>query len=160
MTLMAAAPTPSRPSNPVVPLALGLAAALLAGSVLSGCGGRRYDPSRATRAYPSELPQSQVVDIQVFRDGGELIVVNATPQSFENFDIWVNRRYMLRVDRLDAGTTRRFWFGDFFDLWGETPVAGGFFRTERPTPAVLVQLQIGERSPLLGVVSIPEEERF
>ena len=142
------------------PVMLVLSAVLVAGTMLPGCGGRRYDPARATRAYPSELPQSQVVDVQVFREGGNLIMVNATPQSFENFDIWVNRRYMLRVDRLDAGTTRRFWFGDFFDLWGETPVAGGFFRTERPTPAVLVQLQIGEQSPLLGVVAIPEEERF
>jgi len=153
----------SRPScTPILAdrLALGLVAILLLGSALPGCGGRRYDPSRATRVYPSELPQARVVDIQVFRDGGDLIVVNATPQSFQDFDLWINRRYMLRIDRLDAGTTRRLWFGDFFDQWGETPVAGGFFRTERPTPIVLVQLQIGEQSPLLGAVSIPEEERF
>ena len=101
-----------------------------------------------------------MADIQVFRDGGDLIIVNATPQSFSDVDVWVNRRYMWHVDALRAGETRRVWFGEFFDHWGETPVAGGFFRTERPTPAVLVQLQIGAEEPLIGAVSIPTEEKF
>lgn len=124
------------------------------------CSGRRYDPALATRPYPAHLVQFETIDIQVFREGAELIVVNATPQSFTDFDLWVNRRYMFHVDRLDAGETRRIGFGDFFDQWGETPVAGGFFRTDRPTPAVLVQLQIGTDEPLLGAISIPEEELF
>ena len=132
-------------------------ATVLAATGLQACSGRVYDPARATRRYPTELDQERMLEIQVIRDGGELIVVNATPQSFADFDIWVNRRYMYRVDRLEAGETRRFWFGDFFDEWGESPVAGGFFRTERPTPAELVQFQIGETSPLLGVVAVPAD---
>lgn len=125
-----------------------------------GCGGRRYVPAQATQPYPAKLAQGQVIEVQVFRDGGDLIMVNASPQTFEDFDVWVNRRYMIHVDRFEPGTTRRLWFGDFFDQWGETPVAGGFFRTERPTPAVLVQFQIGDESPLLGTISIPSEDRF
>lgn len=127
---------------------------------IAGCGGRRYEPSRATRPYPEELGQGSMIAVQVFRDAGDLIIVNASPQSFEEIDVWVNRRYMLQLDRLDAGETRRVWFGDFFDQWGETPVAGGFFRTEAPTPSVIVQFQIDETSPLLGTVAIPDEDRF
>ena len=120
---------------------------------LAGCGGRRYEPSRATRPYPEELGQGSMITVQVFRDAGDLIIVNASPQSFEEVDVWVNHRYMLQIDRLAAGETRRVWFG-------ETPVAGGFFRTEAPTPSVIVQLQIDETSPLLGTVAIPDEDRF
>ena len=90
---------------------------------LAGCGGRRYEPSRATRPYPEELGQGSMITVQVFRDAGDLIIVNASPQSFEEVDVWVNHRYMLQIDRLAAGETRRVWFGDFFDQWGETPVA-------------------------------------
>ena len=140
-----------------------IAKVLLAGvlaSSLAACSGRRYDPSRAVPPYPDHLDQGVVVDVQVFREGGDLIIVNATPQSFRDVDIWVNRRYMWHLDALDAGETRRVWFGEFFDHWGETPVAGGFFRTERPTPSVLVQIQVGSEEPLIGAISIPEEEGF
>lgn len=129
-------------------------------SVLTACSGRRYDPAQATRPYPAQLPQAEVIDVQVFRDGGYLIIVNATPQSFRDVDVWVNRRYMWHLDALDAGQSRRVWFGDFFDHWGETPVAGGFFRTDRPTPVVLVQFQLGADEPLLGAVSVPAEAEF
>ena len=98
-----------------------------------------------------------MLEIQVIRDGGELIVVNATPQAFADFDIWVNRRYMYRVDRLEAGETGRFWFSDFFDEVGR--VAGGWrVLPDRATDAAeLVQFQIGETSPLLGVVAVPAD---
>lgn len=155
-----------RPSNIGIPghrvlragilIIAGIASTLL----LPACSGQRYDPALATRPYPVALDQDRVVDIQVFRDGADLIVVNASPQSFTDFDLWVNRRYMLHVESLAAGQSGRFNFGDFFDRWGESPIAGGFFRTERPTPIVLVQLQIGEDTPLLGATSVPEEGSY
>ena len=145
---------PSRWSDPIATVLL---AGVLASS-LAACSGRRYDPSRAVPPYPAHLDQGEVIGVQVFREGGDLIIVNATPQSFRDVDIWVNRRYMWHLDALDAGETRRVWFGEFFDHWGETPVAGGFFRTERPTPSVLVQIQVGSEQPLIGTISIPEEE--
>lgn len=154
---------PHRLSPPRPSIAGHLAATLLVvgGAILAlapaACSGRRYEPSLATRSYPVELDQDRMIEMQVFRDGGELIIVNASPQSFKDFDLWVNRRYMLHIDQIDVGETRTFWFGDFFDRWGESPIAGGFFRTEAPTPIVLVQLQIGENTPLLGATSVPAE---
>ncbi len=137
-----------------------VAALSLSAIVASGCSGQRYDPSRATRPYPEDLGQGTMLKVQVFRDGGDLIIVNASAQPFEDLDIWINRQYMLHLDHLEVGETRTVWFGDFFDQWGETPVAGGFFRTDAPTPSVLVQFQIDESSPLLGTVAIPQEARF
>jgi hypothetical protein len=150
------APPPTRVHGD---LRLVMAGVVMAG-MFGGCSGRRYVASQATRPYPAQLGQGGIVDVQVFRDGGDLILVNATPQSFSDFDIWVNRRYMLHLDRLEAGETRRLWFGDFFDEWGETPVAGGFFRAERPTPSILVQFETGTEEPLLGAIAIPAEETF
>ena len=152
---MARASTRSRLAHATMTAILSLSAI-----VASGCSGKVYDPTRATRPYPEQLGRGAMVQVQVFRDGGELIIVNASAQPFNDIDIWVNRQYMLHLDRLRVGETRTVWFGDFFDQWGETPVAGGFFRTDAPTPSVLVQLQIDETSPLLGTVAIPQESRF
>ena len=102
-----------------------------------------------------------MVTVQVFRDAGDLIIVNASAPAVRGTRrLGQSIEYMLHLDHLAVGETRTVWFGDFFDQWGETPVAGGFFRTDAPTPSVLVQFQIDESSPLLGTVAIPEEARF
>lgn len=133
---------------------------LLAATVLAGCGGRRYDPSQATRPYPADRPPTRMLEIQALRVGGDLVLVNASPFPFDNLDVWVNRRYMLQLDRLDVGETRTTWMGDYFDQWGETPVAGGFFRTEVPTPAVLVEFEIDRQGPLFGAVGILDQTTY
>ena len=87
--------------------------------------------------------------------GGDLILVNASPFAFENVDVWVNQRYMLQLDRLDVGETRTTWFGDYFDQWGETPVAGGFFRTEFRRPR-LVEFEIDREGPVRAVAILDQ----
>jgi hypothetical protein len=89
-----------------------------------------------------------------------VIFVNATAQSFENIDVWINQRYMLHVESFSAGSTLVFPSTVFFDMWGETPIPGGFFRTKKPTPLLLVELEIDDTSPLLGLVTIPEQQAF
>ena len=101
-----------------------------------------------------------MLEIQALRVGGDLVLVNASPFPFDNLDVWVNRRYMLQLDRLDVGETRTTWMGDYFDQWGETPVAGGFFRTEVPTPAVLVEFEIDRQGPLFGAVGILDQTTY
>ena len=145
--------------TPVAGILFGLAAVATAILVV-GCGGRRYDPARATRPYPIDRPPTRMLEIQALRSGGDLILVNASPFAFENFDVWVNQRYMLDLGRLDVGETRVTWLGDYFDQWGETPVAGGFFRTEAPTPAVLVEFEIDQEGPLFGAVAILDSSSY
>jgi len=127
---------------------------------VTGCAGRIYDPNLATRAYPADRSAGETILAQATRNGDDLILVNATAQSYENIDVWVNRRYTLHVERFNAGATLVVPSTAFFDVWGETPIPGGFFRTQKPTRLLLVQLELDDTSPLLGLVTVPEHNEF
>ena len=142
-------------------LRIPLAAALVALTVLTaGCARERYVPSRATRPYPYELHRTETADIHVFREGTNLEIFNSTANSFEDFDLWVNQRFVRRIDSLPAGGNVRVELWGFVDEYGELFNAGGFFRTRPPTPVRLVEIQEGEDTPLLGLITIraPESE--
>lgn len=133
-----------------------------------------YDPARASGPYPDHLHLSSettadgltvrtplAVDAQVFRDDTDIVVVNSTPRSFSDFHLWLNQRYARHVDRLDAGQTIRLSLWDFFDQWGGRFNAGGFFRSYEPTPVRLVEIQLDDAQPMVGLIAvqIPEPER-
>lgn len=134
-----------------------LVAAFLASS---GCEAVRYDPMKATRPYPTNLQQTRVADIQVFNDGDAMLIVNATVESFGPTDIWLNQRYLHRVEGLAAGETIRIGLGEFWDLRGEGPFPGGLLRYYPPTPIRLVQLQTAPDAPLVGLKAIPTEREL
>jgi hypothetical protein len=73
----------------------------------AGCTRRMYDPALATRPFPDDLHRAEAVDIQVFRDGPSIEIVNATARSFHDFDMWINQRFVRRVEALRAGETIR-----------------------------------------------------
>ena len=56
---------------------------------------------------------------------------------------------------LKPGATIKLQITDFFDEWGETPVPGGFFRSRPPTRIGLVQFQLDQTSPLIGLLTTP-----
>ena len=58
------------------PVMVGIAATMIT-LMISACGGRRYDPAMATRPYPDELGQSEIIQAQVFRKGPNVTIVNA-----------------------------------------------------------------------------------
>jgi hypothetical protein len=132
---------------------------LILGFVLltaAGCARTMYDPNRATQAYPQHLHRSESVDIQVFRDGPELEIVNSTAVTYREVDIWINQRFTYHLESLLAGATVRLSLWDFWDLRGDRLSAGGFWRVEEPTPVRLVQLQLNDEDPLVGLVTILE----
>lgn len=122
-----------------------------------GCEGVRYDPARATREYPQELHQTNSVNIQVFRHDTSIEIINATTQSFNNFDLWINQRYVHRLDSLQAGQTIHVSLWDFYDVRGESFNAGGFWRADEPTSVRLVEIQRSDAEHLVGLVTIPPE---
>ena len=130
-----------------------LAVMLIAGA-LAGCPSVRYDPLRASRPYPRDLHTTHTVDIQVFRDSTSIELVNATPRSYENFELWINQRYRRRIDSLPAGATIKVSLWRFFDERGETLNAGGLLATDLPTPVYLVEIQEAEDQPLVGLIAI------
>jgi hypothetical protein len=129
---------------------------LLLLAVGPGCQRRMYDISKATRPYPHELHEPNSIDIQVFRKGPSIEIVNATARSFADFDLWINQRYVRNVELLGPGQTIRLSLWDFYDLRGDRFSAGGFWRTEPPMPLGMAQIQEAEGEPLIGLLVVPE----
>jgi hypothetical protein len=127
---------------------------------MAGCEARRYDPAKATRAYPFGTRQERVADVQVFNDGDAMLIVNPTVESWVEFDLWLNQRYMKRIDALAAGQTLRIPLGEFWDVRGEGPFPGGLLRYYPPTPIRLVQIQTAADAPLVGFLAIPTEREL
>jgi hypothetical protein len=123
-----------------------------------GCESRRSNPAKATRAYPFHLHSAEVVDIQLFRDDTDIEIVNSTATSYSDFDLWINQRYLKRVDSLQAGDHVRLSLYEFWDFWGQGISAGGPFRTLPPMPVRLAQIQTSPDAPLIGLISIPTPE--
>ncbi len=135
---------------------------LLGALVVSACGcfPKRYNAAKATNHYPAQLGQGEMVNVQVTRSGDEMVIVNGTAIAFEDFDLWLNQRYLHHLDQLGPGATVRISMGDFWDVWGGGPNPGGLFRWYDPTPIVLVQAQIDQESPLIGFISILDSEEL
>lgn len=129
------------------------------GSILLGsCQQGRYDPARAAQPYPRELHSTNTVDMQVFRRDTQIEIVNSTPISYSDFDLWINQQFVRHVDALPAGQTIRLSLWDFYDENGDQFNAGGFFRAYEPMPVRLVQIQPKNDGPLTGLITIRREE--
>jgi len=126
----------------------------------AGCASRDFDPEMATRAYPSELHTTNTVNIQVFRDNTKLEIVNATAMTYEDADVWINQRYVAPAGTLEAGSRKVIQLDKFHDIRGEVFRAGGFFREVEPEPVRMVELQVGEAEPLIGLITIRAERVY
>lgn len=126
---------------------------------LAGCGRPRYAPHRASPAYPMSLHDAlNVADIQVFREGTSIEIVNSTPETYRDCYLWINQRYRAPLAELPAGETVKVSLWDFYDVRGEVFGAGGLLRTEPAEPVRLVQIQVAEDQPLLGLITIVPKE--
>ena len=135
-------------------------ALLVAATLLAGCRLAPYEPGKATRAYPASLTQGSIAQVQVIPEPKSLRIVNATATDYADFDLWLNQRYMTHVDSMVAGETLEIPLDRFWDERGETPFDGGWFRFYQPTRIVLMQMQLDEKGPLVGLVcTLPESVR-
>ena len=71
--------------------------------MVSGCNFPNFDPKLATRPYPFELHTTDVVPIQVFRDGTDIEIVNSTDRTWTEATVWVNQRYAVLLESLKPG---------------------------------------------------------
>ncbi len=134
----------------------GLATGVLLASLAAiGCERAKYDPHRATRPYPYDLHRAESIDLQVFRDGQHIQIVNSTPKTYQGTDVWVNQRYVLHLGTLPAGATVDLPLWEFRDVRGDPFPAGGLLRTTEDVPVRLVEFQTAEDELLIGVVAIP-----
>ena len=129
-------------------------------ATLAACRLAPYEPTKATRAYPSELKQESVVQVQVVPGPHSIQLVNATAATYRDFDLWLNQRYVTHIAALESGQTLDVPLDSMWDERGETPFTGGWFRYYQPTPIVLVQMQTSEKGPLVGLIcTLPEVVR-
>ena len=95
---------------------------VVGGSV--GCAGRvsllpnsdptlRQTPAQfaaeaAKRSYPVDLPDGGVAEgrAQVAYDGNYIQVLNLTHEDWTDVEVWVNRKYVVHVPRIEAGQKR------------------------------------------------------
>jgi hypothetical protein len=122
----------------------------------AGCARPLSDPDAAFAPYPRTTQPAASIDMQVFRHGEDIVIVNSTARSYRDFTLWLNQRYGRTIDRLAAGETIRIHLAEFHDERGEAFRSGGFFGTEEPTPLVLTEIQESPEAPLVGLVTIPE----
>ncbi len=138
--------------------ASGSTLALIVAAGVCSCSPKAYLPELATQPYPRNLHTTTVADIQVFRRGTDIEIVNSTARSYTDINLWVNQRYVLPIDSLAAGTTKRVSLWNFFDEYGERFYAGGFFRTYPATPVRMVEIQTKDDQPMIGLIAIRSED--
>lgn len=126
--------------------------------MLASCRTVPYEPTKATRPYPRSLHEARTpADIEVFREGNTLRLVNATITSFGPCDLWINQRYMQHIDGFAAGQTLFVDITGFWDYWGNGPNRDGLLRRFKPTPIRLVELQLDDHTLLIGLITIRSE---
>ena len=119
-----------------------------------GCNAPNFDPKLATRPYPFDLHTTDVVPIQVFRDGTTIEIVNSTDRTWSDATIWVNQRYAAPLKSLQPGQRVSMDLFLFRDDIGEQFRAGGLFRTRPAAKVELIEIQEAEGMPMIGMISI------
>ncbi len=126
-------------------------------SLTAGCAQQvRVTEGTTPRQYPYASNALDVIDIQVFRADAEIRLVNMTANSYHDFDLWLNERYVRRVGNLAAGATIRLSLYEFVDEYEEGLKAGGFLSTGRPDP--IVKVEIETPNGMLGLIAIPARD--
>lgn len=123
------------------PINASLVALTLVLAPLSGCSFHTGSTIGAGEAMPLGLKQTEVLDIQVYRNVTHLELTNTTARSFAAGTLWVNQRWSHPIDALKPGDSVRLDLDEFKDEFGEPFRAGGFFATRDPDRVVLAQLE-------------------
>jgi len=135
-----------------------LMGAVLAMIWIGGCNQPDFNPNLARGAYPYALHTTETLSVEVFREGTDIVIVNATAESWSDATLWINQRFSLPIEGLEAGETRKLSLDRFRDDLGESFPAGGLFATRRSMPVRLVELQAEEDGPLVGFIAIRQSE--
>ncbi|MEL6330473.1 MAG: hypothetical protein AAFR38_12520 [Planctomycetota bacterium] len=133
-------------------LTLGLSLAMVLGA--GGCGGPRSIDY--ARVYPPAMPQSETLDVQVYRSGTHIELTNTTARSFGPSTLWINQRFSYPIEGFAPGESLRISLKEFIDEFGDPFRAGGFFATRQPNLVVLTQIETGpeDGGQMLGFITV------
>lgn len=126
--------------RPFRPWAYALTATLVA-LALGGCANPKHrqvaDPAAP---YPGDATEGPALDVVVTRDGDEIRLVNRTPSSYDDLQLWLNAQYVAPVERVDIGGENVMPLHQFINGYGEAYPAGTFLRPELSAKLVLAEL--------------------
>lgn len=122
---------------------------------ISACASKAHiTEGTQPRPYPYEAPALEAAEIQIFRDGPKITVASHTVKSFEDFDLWLNERFVRHIDRLEAGDLLELRLNEFINEHGEPFKGGGFFGASEPDPIVKAEIEMADG--MIAIVAIPE----
>ena len=105
--------------------------------------------------YPFGEHTTSTAQIQVFRDGTMISIVNSTASAWGPSRMWLNQRFSRSIDGLAAGQTLDLDLYSFWDEDGESYPGGGFLSTRPSMPVRLIEIEPASDEPMIGFVSIP-----
>lgn len=114
-------------------------------------------PITQGRAFPPELRQTEVLDIQVFRHETRIEFTNTTARSIPAGTMWLNRRFSRAMPAIAVGQSFDLALDEFEDEFGEHFRAGGFFATREPETLVQAQIETtgnDGKPALLGMIVV------
>ncbi|MBL4699952.1 MAG: hypothetical protein JKX85_01720 [Phycisphaeraceae bacterium] len=80
------------------------------------------------------------LDITVIQNKKTLNLTNHTVQTYNQVQVWVNQRYVVRVPSIAVGQTTTISLKGLMNQYGEKYPTPGIFRPDRSFPALLVEL--------------------
>jgi len=126
------------------------------GVALPGCGRSFRSAEIGDKAMYPTLQQSEVLNVQVFRQGTEISFTNTSAREFGPCRMWLNQWFSREVDSIAIGETKTLDLSTFEDRYGEPFRAGGFFATRRAAKVVLAQIE--SEGKLIGLIVVENKQ--
>jgi len=114
--------------------------------MLSGCAGPttqtpgQYRAALARLSYPEQADATGNLDIHVVRQGNTVMLANRVPKRFQRMQLWLNGRFVRRIDTLAIGTGNRYPLNSFVNRHGERFPLPGLLSPRKTQPVVKAEL--------------------
>lgn len=90
--------------------------------------------------YPKASGPEINKDIVVTRDGDRINLVNRTPRTYDNMELWLNRRYVSKVKKIAIGTHNPFDLSTFINLYDQPFPTAQFLAPDKAADLVSAEL--------------------
>lgn len=89
--------------------------------------------------YPENAPHGPDLDVLLVRSGGQVRLINRTPNNYAGMQLWLNRQYVRDSGNIQIGTDNLRRLTDFINLYEEPYPVGTFLNADQTAPLVLAE---------------------
>ncbi len=114
---------------------------------LSGCStwnSAALEPEQVSQLaqtpYPQTAPLGDDLDVLVITHGRQLQLVNRTPRSYQNVQLWLNQQFVGNVETIAIGTDNTISLLYFINRYHETYPAGSWLHPDQAFPVVKAEI--------------------